>query len=114
VRRSILLAVLICVAALLASEPQSTSRALGVRVPTYAVVIVLDGARPDYFRLTAMPNLHWLQSQGVTYSQAFVGQLIANTPLARNDRDRRVPAPARGGGLWWTDPGRANLFDQPT
>jgi hypothetical protein len=44
------------------------------------VVLVLDGARPDYFQLAPMPNLHWLQQHGTTYSSAFVGQLIANTP----------------------------------
>jgi len=114
VNRSILLAVVICVAALAASEPQSTSRAVGVRAPTYAVVIVLDGARPDYFHLTAMPNLRWLQGQGVTYSQAFVGQLIANTPPSHATIGTGV-FPRRHGveGFWWTDP-RTGTLIRPT
>src|SRR6266536_73639 len=47
---------------------------------TYLVLLVLDGARPDYFRLASTPNLHWLMARGTTYTQAFVGQLMANTP----------------------------------
>jgi len=104
VRRYVLLAVIIVLAALAASEPRSTSQALGVRAPTYTVVIVLDGAKPDYFHLTAMPNLRWLQSQGVTYSQAFVGQLIANTPPSHATIGTGV-FPRRHGveGFWWKD-----------
>jgi hypothetical protein len=46
----------------------------------YAVVIVLDGARPDYFNLVPMPHLRALMHSGTVYSNAFVGQLLANTP----------------------------------
>src|SRR5437660_11070248 len=46
----------------------------------YAVLIVLDGVRPDYFNLTNMPHLRALQARGVTYTQAFTGQEPANTP----------------------------------
>jgi Type I phosphodiesterase / nucleotide pyrophosphatase len=48
--------------------------------PRYAVVLVLDGARPSYFNLAPMPNLHALMRSGTTYNQAFVGQELANTP----------------------------------
>lgn len=46
----------------------------------YAVILVLDGARPGYFGLARMPNLRSLERQGVMYSRAFVGQEVANTP----------------------------------
>ena len=112
--RSILLTVAIAIAAVAASKPQSSSRALAVRAPTYAVVIVLDGARPDYFHLIAMPNLRWLQDQGVTYSQAFVGQLMANTPPSHATIGTGV-FPRRHGveGFWWTDP-RTGALIRPT
>ena len=48
----------------------------------YAVIVVLDGARPDYFRVPGLRNLHWLARQGVTYDRAFVGQEIAITPTS--------------------------------
>lgn len=48
--------------------------------PEYVVVIVIDGARPDYLDLVAMPNLQRLAREGVVYSRAWVGQMITNTP----------------------------------
>ena len=46
----------------------------------YAVIIVLDGARPDYLHLVPMPNLDKLIRNGIVYRNAFAGQEIANTP----------------------------------
>ncbi len=46
----------------------------------YAVILVLDAARPDDFDLVPMPHFDALVKRGVTYSQAFVGQELANTP----------------------------------
>lgn len=48
--------------------------------PRYAVILVLDGGRPDYFNLVPMPHLQALMRRGTTYTQAFVGQELANTP----------------------------------
>lgn len=46
----------------------------------YVVLIVLDGFRPDYLELAAMPNLRALIDAGTSYSGAWVGALENNTP----------------------------------
>jgi arylsulfatase A-like enzyme len=46
----------------------------------HVVVIVIDGARPDYLDLTPMPNLRRLMRDGTVYTRAWIGQMIANTP----------------------------------
>jgi len=58
----------------------SPGRAAHPKLSRYAVIIVLDGSRPDYFKLAAMPNLRALMRRGTVYNQAFVGQELANTP----------------------------------
>jgi Type I phosphodiesterase / nucleotide pyrophosphatase len=81
--------------------------------PTYLVILVLDGGRPDYFNLAPMPNLRWLQRQGITYSNAFVGQQIANTPPSHATIGTGL-FPRRHGvmGFVWTDP-RTHLAIRP-
>jgi arylsulfatase A-like enzyme len=46
----------------------------------YAVVIIIDGCRPEYLKLAPLPNIHELAKSGVTYEQAWVGQIPNNTP----------------------------------
>ena len=46
----------------------------------YTVIIVLDAARPDYFDLAPMPNLRSLMAAGTYYDQAWVAQIVNNTP----------------------------------
>ena len=80
----------------------------------YAVVIVLDGARPGYFNLTPMPHLAALEKRGATYSNAFVGQLIANTPpshatIGTGSFPKHDGVP----GFSWEDP-RTRLAVDPT
>lgn len=79
----------------------------------YAVILVLDGARPDYFTLARMPHLRWLESRGVRYSEAFVGQEIANTPPSHATIGTGV-FPSHHGvqGFVWTDP-RTHLMTRP-
>ncbi len=48
--------------------------------PTYLVLLVLDGARPDYFHLTALPHVDALRAQGVEYDRAWAGILESETP----------------------------------
>jgi predicted AlkP superfamily pyrophosphatase or phosphodiesterase len=48
----------------------------------YAVVIVLDGASANELNLVPMPNLHSLTENGTVYDNAFVGQILANTPTS--------------------------------
>jgi predicted AlkP superfamily pyrophosphatase or phosphodiesterase len=48
--------------------------------PKYLVLMVLDGARPDYFNLTALPHVDALRAAGTQYSKAFDGILESETP----------------------------------
>jgi Type I phosphodiesterase / nucleotide pyrophosphatase len=79
----------------------------------YVVIVVLDGARPDYFNLTNMPNMAKLAHQGVTYTSAFVGQEMANTPPSHATIGTGV-FPSRHGveGFIWADP-RSGLAIRP-
>jgi hypothetical protein len=45
----------------------------------YLVLIVLDGARPDYFGLTRLPNVDALRAEGVQYVNAMDGILETGT-----------------------------------
>src|SRR5436305_7194966 len=60
--------------------PLQPGAAVSSPAARYAVIIVLDGARPDDFNLVPMPHLRALMRRGTTYTQAFVGQELANTP----------------------------------
>jgi arylsulfatase A-like enzyme len=46
------------------------------------VMFVLDGCRADYLDLAPMPNLEELKKNGVTYTNAWVGLMINNTPTS--------------------------------
>ncbi|GAC1467925.1 MAG: hypothetical protein PVSMB7_15180 [Chloroflexota bacterium] len=46
----------------------------------YLVLIVLDGARPDYFGLVHLPNVDALRAEGVQYTNAMDGILESETP----------------------------------
>ncbi|MDO8683427.1 MAG: alkaline phosphatase family protein [Armatimonadota bacterium] len=48
--------------------------------PKYAVVIVVDGMRPDYMTIASMPNLQKLIKRGSSYTDAWVGGVVNNTP----------------------------------
>jgi arylsulfatase A-like enzyme len=76
------------------------------------VLVVLDGARPDYFDLTTLPHLDALRAAGTQFTNAFDGILEAETPsghatIATGSR------PNRNGLLgfdWTNDSGRYSLF----
>jgi Type I phosphodiesterase / nucleotide pyrophosphatase len=63
--------------------------------PKYMVLLVLDGARPDYVNVPGLPNLNALRAAGTQYTNAFDGILEAETPAghatiatgSRPDRD---------------------------
>jgi predicted AlkP superfamily pyrophosphatase or phosphodiesterase len=88
--------------------------ALSQRQSAYAVVLILDGARPDYFNLAPMRHLRSLQRAGMTYTNAFVGQEPANTPPSHATIGTGV-FPRRHGiqGFWWKDP-RTGSMTRPT
>lgn len=46
----------------------------------YLVLMVLDGARPDYLNITALPHLAALEKRGTVYQRAFAGVLESETP----------------------------------
>jgi arylsulfatase A-like enzyme len=48
--------------------------------PTYLVLISLDACRPEYLDLAPLPNLQKLMENGISYSDAWVGALVSNTP----------------------------------
>lgn len=48
--------------------------------PKYLVLLVLDGARPDYFGLTPLPHIDALRQSGTQFTQGMAGLLEAETP----------------------------------
>jgi arylsulfatase A-like enzyme len=75
---------------------------------------VLDGARPGYFNLRRMPHLRALMKLGVTYRQAYVGQMLANTPPSHATIGTGVFPRGHGiMGFWWED-GRTSTLTRPT
>jgi predicted AlkP superfamily pyrophosphatase or phosphodiesterase len=80
----------------------------------YAVIIVLDGDRPDSFNLAPMPHLRALMAHGVTFSQAFAGQLPAITPASHATIGTGLLPEHHGvQGFLWED-ARTHLVDNPT
>jgi len=71
---------LILVSVVLAPSSFVPLRGISAPAAQYLVIVVIDGCRPDYLQLTDVPNLRYLMSNGVTYSKAWLGQLVANTP----------------------------------
>src|SRR5579862_7202351 len=82
-------------------------------VPKYLVLMVLDGARPDYFGMTSLPNTDSLITNGAEYTNAIDGILEAETPAghatiatgSRPDRDGIL------GFDWANDNDRISLFN---
>lgn len=80
--------------------------------PKYLVLLVLDGARPDYFGLTALPHVDALRAAGTQYNKAFDGILESETPSghatiatgSRPDKDGLL------GFDWANTSGRYSLF----
>jgi hypothetical protein len=80
--------------------------------PKYLVLMVLDGARPDYFGLTSLPHVDALRAAGTQYSKAFGGILESETPSghatiatgSRPDKDGLL------GFDWAGSTGRYSLF----
>ena len=48
--------------------------------PRYLVLMVLDGARPDYLGVTHLPHLDALLARGTQYRRAVLGILESETP----------------------------------
>jgi hypothetical protein len=72
------------------------------RPAKYLVLIVLDGARPDYFNLTRMPHVDALRATGAQFTNAFDGILESETPAGHTTISTGSP-PSRDGilGFGW-------------
>jgi len=46
----------------------------------YLVLLCIDACRPDYFEFSDIPNIKKLISEGITYTNAWVGQMRNDTP----------------------------------
>jgi len=80
----------------------------------YLVFISIDACRPDYFEFSQIPNIKRLMAEGVSYKQAWVGQLRNNTPPGHTTMATGA-FPKNDGILCfaWRDP-VANLGGWPT
>jgi predicted AlkP superfamily pyrophosphatase or phosphodiesterase len=124
---SVVVALYLAFATLVAAEAahvlhQRSARPLGTSpiefsadtvTPKYLVLLVLDGARPDYFGVTALPHVDSLIQQGTQYSSAFSGILEAETP-AGHATIATGSRPSNDGILgfdWGTDNDRYSLFN---
>lgn len=78
----------------------------------YLVLMVLDGARPDYFHLAALPHVDALMRQGTVYTRAMSGILESETP-AGHATISTGSTPRRSGILgftWAANDQRVSLF----
>jgi lipoprotein-anchoring transpeptidase ErfK/SrfK len=81
--------------------------------PKYMVLMVLDGAEPDYLGVTSLPHVDALVQQGTEFTNAFSGILEAETP-AGHATIATGSRPTNNGILgfdWGTDNDRYSLFD---
>jgi hypothetical protein len=68
----------------------------------YVVLIVLDGARPEYFEVSGIPNTKSLIRNGTQYTNAFAGILESETPsghasIGSGSEPRKTGIPS----FWW-------------
>jgi hypothetical protein len=79
----------------------------------YVVLIVLDGARSEYFNISGIPNVKKLVRSGTQYTNAFAGILESETPSGHTSistgwEPRRTGIPS----FWWGHGDtRVSLFD---
>ncbi len=80
----------------------------------YLVLIVLDGATPEYLGVPNMPNVRRLIRNGISYSNAFAGILESETPPG-HATIATGSNPSRHGivNFWWGDlqKQKVDLFD---
>lgn len=97
------------------SEPIAfaSSRAAAPSQATFLVLMVLDGARPDYFGLTKLPHLDKLRARGTLFSNAFDGILESETPTGHTTLSTGSPPSANGilGFDWAQNDARYSLFN---
>ena len=72
--------VMMCVGALLALAVP----ALAVHRPTHVMIVVMDQMQPGYAKQFAMTNVLSLQQHGVTFPNAYVGDMASETVVSHN------------------------------
>ncbi len=81
---------------------------------THLVLIVLDGARPEYLHVPGIPNVRRLMRNGTQYTNAFAGILESETPPAHVSIATGCN-PAQNGivNFWWgnAQKQKIDLFD---
>lgn len=88
--------------------------ASGVETPDHLVLIVLDGARPEYLSVPDMPNVASLVRSGTQYEQAFAGILESETPPGHVSIATGSEPAANGiVNFWWGNDAKEkiDLFD---
>jgi acetyl esterase/lipase len=82
--------------------------------PDYLVLISLDACRPEYLDLAPLPHLRELMDRGMSYSQAWVGALVSNTPPGHTEISTGT-LPKHNGifSFGWRDPTTGNTI-KPT
>lgn len=93
--------------------PGLTSSSSPPNPAKYLVLIVLDGARPDYFGLAPLPHVDALRAAGTQYTNAFDNLLESETPTGHTTIATGSP-PSRNGilGFDWGQAGKDySIFD---
>jgi hypothetical protein len=77
------------------------------------VLLVLDGARPDYFTLTKLPHVSKLLARGTQFTNVFDGILESETPTGHTTLSTGSPPSANGilGFDWAQNDARYSLFN---
>jgi hypothetical protein len=77
--RVMLAASVVLLAFLAAAAP-----ALAIHRPSRVIIISMDQMRPEYAKQFDMTNVLWLQSKGVTFPNAYVGDMPSTTVMSHN------------------------------
>ena len=79
-RPRVTLVAFVALAALLAAA----APALAVRRPARVMIVVMDQMQPGYARQFNMSNVLWLRNKGVTFPNAYVGDMASETVVSHN------------------------------
>lgn len=84
-------------------DPPPPAGAASPKPAKYLVLMVLDGARPDYFGLTHLPHVDALRAAGTQFNNAMDGILESETPSGHTTISTGSP-PSRNGilGFDWS------------
>ena len=78
IRKGLLLVVIVLLILLVAAG------AALAKTPTRVMIVVIDQMRPEYAKQYDMKNVLWLQSQGVAFPNAYVGDMASETVVSHN------------------------------